>query len=154
MRRIWLLVAALIIPAACQPTSEASDSAADEAAIRAVLQGLETTWNAVDLDANAEYVDSDMISLPPGEAPIRGGAANRQEWGEFLAANADEWHPFPEQIWVSGDLAVAWGRTTSFGGPRGGEATESSGKNVWAFRRGEDGVWRMFLETWSLDSSN
>ncbi len=154
MRRTWLLVVALIIPAACQPASEASDPAADEAAIRAVLQGLETTWNAGDLDSNAEYVDGDMVSLPPGEPPISGEAANRREWGEFLAANNDEWHPSPEDIWVSGDLAVAWGRSTSMGGPKGGEVSESSGKNVWAFRRGEDGVWRLLLEAWSDDTAN
>ena len=75
MRRIWLLVVALIVPAACQPASGASDPAADEAAIRSVLQGLETTWNAGDLDAHAEYVDSDMVSLPPGEPWIRGAPA-------------------------------------------------------------------------------
>ena len=98
--------------------------------------------------------DSDMVSLPPGEAAIRGEAANRQTWGEFLSENDDEWHPFPEQVWVSGDLAVAWGRTTSLGGLKGEEASQSSGKNVWAFRRGEDGVWRLLLETWSLDSTN
>ena len=154
MRRIWLLVVALIVPAACQPASEASDPAADEAAIRAVLQGLETTWNTGDLDVNADYVDSDMVSLPPGEAPVRGEAANRQRWGEFLATNNDEWHPFPEDIWVSGDLAVAWGRSTSMGGPKGGEVSESSSKNVWAFRRGEDGVWRLLLEAWSDDTTN
>ncbi len=154
MRRIWLPVVALIIPAACQPASEASDPAADEAAIWAILQGLETTWNAGDLDVNADYVDTDMVSLPPGEPAVIGEAANRQRWGEFLAANDDEWHQFPEDIWVSGDLAVAWGTTTSVGGLKGGAATESSGKNVWAFRRGEDGEWRMLLETWSLDSTN
>ena len=154
MRRIWLLVVALIVPAACQPASEAADPAADEAAVRAVLQGLETTWNTGDLDVNADYVDSDMVSLPPGEPAVRGEAANRQRWGEFLAANDDEWHPFPEDIWVSGDLAVAWGRSTSTGGPKESEVSESSGNNVWVFRRGEDGVWRMLLETWSLDSTN
>ena len=154
MRRSWALILTLIIPVACQSAPEASDPAADEAAIRAVLEGLETRCNAGDLDANAEHVDSDMVSLPPGEPAIIGEAANRQRWGAFLDANDDEWHPFPEQIWVSGDLAVAWGPTTSFGGPKGGEATESSAKNVWAFRRGADGVWRMLLETWSADSTN
>ncbi len=154
MRRKWLLVVALIIPAACQASSEASDPAADEAAIRAVLQGLETTWNAGDLDANAEYVDGDMVSLPPGEPPIRGEAANRQEWEEMLATTDNEWHPSPEEIWVSGDLAVAWGRATGFNGPKGGEVTEGSSKNVWVFRRGSDGDWRMVLETWSEDSTN
>ncbi len=145
---------AFIIPAACQPAPEASDPAADEAAIRAVLQGLETTWNARDLDANAEYVDSDMVSLPPGEPPISGEAANRQAWEEMVATTDDEWHPSPEQIWVSGDLAVAWGRSIGAVGPKGGEVTEFSDKNVWAFRRGSDGVWRMLLETWSEDSTN
>ncbi len=154
MRRIWLLVVAVAFLSACQPTQEASNPAADEAAIRAVLQGLETTWNAEDLDANAEYVDSDMVSLPPGEPAIIGEAANRQAWDEHLATMDDEWHPTAEQIWVSGDLAVAWGSSTGLTGPNGGEVTEFSGKNVWVFRRASDGVWRMVLETWSLDSAN
>ena len=154
MRRTWLLVVAMVFLSACQPAQETSDPAADEAAIRAVLQGLETTWNAADLDANAEYVDSDMVSLPPGEPAIIGEAANRQAWDEHLATMDDEWHPTAEQIWVSGDLAVAWGRSTGATGPKGGEVTESSGKNVWVFRRAGDGVWRMVLETWSLDSAN
>ncbi len=154
MRRMWLLVVTLVIPSACQPAQEASDLAADEAAVRAVLQGLETTWNAGDLTANAEYIDSDMVSLPPGEPAIRGEAANRQEWDEFLATMNDEWHPTSEQIWVSGDLAVAWGRSASVGGPKGGEVSERSSKNVWVFRRGSDGVWRMLLESWSLDPAN
>ena len=154
MRRTWLLVVALIIPAACQPASEASDPAADEAAIRAVLQGLETTWNAGDLDSNAEYVDGDMVSLPPGEPPIRGEAANRQEWDEMLATTDNEWHPF-----APGDLGLrrsrsSLGRATGFDGPKGGEVTEGSSKNVWVFRRGSDGVWRMLLEAWSEDSTN
>ena len=154
MRRIWLVVVALTVPVACQPPSEASDTAADEAAIRAVLQGLETTWNAGDLNANAEYVDSDIVSLPPGEQWIRGEAANRQVWEEMLATTDNEWHPAPEEIWISGDLAVAWGRSTGFVGPKGGEVTESSGNEVWVFRRGTDGVWRMLLETWADDSTN
>jgi ketosteroid isomerase-like protein len=154
MRCNWLVFPALLLPLGCQPAPQASDPAADEAAIRAVLEGLEATWNAMDLDANAEFVDSDMVSLPPGEPPIIGEPANRQEWAEFLAANDDEWHPSLEQVWVSGDLAVAWGPTTSVGGPKGSEPTERSYKNVWAFRRGADGTWRLLLETWSPDSAN
>ena len=30
----------------------------------------------------------------------------------------------------------------------------TTGKGVWAFRRGEDGVWRIFLESWSPDAAN
>lgn len=153
MQRFSMLLVALFTSAACQPAEEPSNPG-DEAAIRAVLQGLETTWNAKDLDANAEYVDSEMVSLPPGETPIRGEAANREYWENYLATMPDEWHPSPEEIWVSGDLAVAWGHSTSFGGPEGGEATESRGKNVWVFRRGDDGVWRMRLEMWSPDEAN
>ena len=154
MRRTWLLVVALIIPMAFQPAPEPSDPATDEAAIRSVLQGLETTWNAGDLDANAEYIDSDMVSLPPGEAPVQGEATNRQRWEELLATMYVEWHPVPEQIWVSGDLAVAWGRATSLVGPKGADLTEYNSKHVWAFRRGSDGVWRMLLESWSEDSTS
>ncbi len=154
MRRTWLLVVALIITAACQPASEASDPAADEAAIRAVLQGLETTFNAGDIDAMAEYVDGDMVSLAPGIPPIRGEAANRQGWEEGLATMDVEWHPTTEQVWVSGDLAVAWGHSTSTGGPKGGEVAQVRSKDVRVFRRGSDGVWRMLLETWSVDSMN
>ena len=148
------MVMSLIILAACQSASEAPDPVADETAIRAVLQGLETTWNAGDLDGNAEYVDDDMVSLPPGEPRIRGELANRQVWEETLATTDNEWHPSPEEIWVSGDLAVAWGRSTGFAGPKGGEVTESMGNEVWVFRRGTDGVWRMLLETWADDSTN
>ena len=154
MRPMWLLVMALVLPSACQPAPETSDPAADEAAIRAVLQGLETTWNAGDLDANAEYIDSDMVSLPPGEPAIRGEAANRQYWDEYLATMDGEWHPSPEEIWVSGDLAVAWGHSTGLGGSKGGEVAEFNDREVWVFRRGSDGVWRMLLETWSEDSAN
>jgi hypothetical protein len=28
------------------------------------------------------------------------------------------------------------------------------GNEVWVFRRGTDGVWRMLLETWADDSTN
>ena len=152
--RPMLLVAVALIPVACQSAREASDPAADEAAVRAVLQGLEATWNAGDLDANAQYLDSDLVTIRPGEPAFIGEAANRQDYEEFLTANDDEWHPVAERIWVSGDLAVAWGRVTSLGGPKGQDAIQQGGKSVWAFRRGEDDVWRMFLESWSPDATN
>jgi ketosteroid isomerase-like protein len=153
MRRMLLAPVALIL-VACQSAPEASDPAADEVAVRAILQGLEATWNAGNLDANAQYLDSDLVTIRPGEPAFIGEAANRQDYEDFLAANDDEWHPLPERIWVSGDLAVAWGRVTSIGGPKGQDATEQAGKSVWAFRRGEDRVWRMFLESWSPDATN
>jgi hypothetical protein len=65
MRRTWLLFLSILLPAGCQQASQMSDPVADEATIRAVQQGMESTWDTVDLEANAEYVDSDMGSLPP-----------------------------------------------------------------------------------------
>ena len=65
MRRTWPLFTALLFPAGCQQASQMSDPVADEEAIRAGLQGMELTGKPVDLEANAESVDSDTVSLPP-----------------------------------------------------------------------------------------
>ena len=143
MRAMVLLLAAAALGCEAQIPAESSDITDDEAAIRAVVSGMNSTWNAGDLAGNLDYVDEGAVQVSSGEEPIgEGKAVLAALWEDYAERFDSEMHTTMQHIWVSGDLAVAYGTSSITESPRaGGEATQTTSNVMWAFRRGPDGRW-------------
>ena len=135
----------------CQSSPPQPSTAEDEAAVREVLAGLERAWNARDLDATAALVEEEVVSISPDREQISEGKhALRSNWERFHSQTSHEWRPTIRRVWISGDLAVAYGIATNTTSPiAGGDTTHSTDKNMWVFRRSEDGRWRYLAEIWN-----
>lgn len=138
-----------------EPAEGAGDQisvAADEEAIRALVEDFDRVVNARDLDGlMAQFVD-EPTTLPPGGPPARGAPAFRQVWGDFLAQGDVEVDNVAQEVWISEDLAVGWGTFTSAVQPDEGEPVEDVGKWMAVWRRQADGSWKAAVNIWNSDS--
>ena len=145
-----LLMTGLIALAACAP--KATDTAADEAAIKGDPVAWMNAYNAGDADGVANLYAEDAVLMPPGVPAITGRAAIK----EFIAADiqtsqaaglvfkVDE----PTGIGVSGDLGWASGTDSV---TDGSGARVDSGKYLAVYRRTE-GKWKLIRDTWNSDA--
>ncbi len=144
MRGTIFLVGALVL--GCQGAPPAPPSTDDdEAAIRQVMRGFDSAWNARDTVALREYIEEGAVQVLVGPAHVFEGrsailAALDGYYQRFYA----EYHMTAQQLWISGDLAVVLASDSITASPvAGGDTTRSAGKGLMAFRRGSDGRWRL-----------
>jgi uncharacterized protein (TIGR02246 family) len=144
------LVTALIALTAC--THKAPDTAADEAALKAVPGAWMDAYNAGDADSVANLYAEDAVLMPPGVPAITGRAAIKefiasdipQSKAAGLAFKVDE----PTGVGISGDLG--WASGTDSVTNASGE-TIDSGKYLAVYRR-IDGKWKLIRDTWNSDA--
>ena len=144
MRAMVLLGAALAL--GCQTPPPAPPSTADdEAAIRAVMQGFDSAWNAADTVALREYLEEDAVQVLVGAGQVtEGRSAVLAAWADYQRRFHSEYHMTAQQLWISGDLAVVLESDSITATPvAGGDTTRNAGKGLMAFRRGADGRWRL-----------
>ena len=144
MRAMVILGAALVL--GCQTPSPAPPSTADdEAAIRAVMQGFDSAWNAADTVALREYLEEDAVQVLVGAGQVtEGRSAVLAAWADYFQRFRSEYHMTAQQVWISGNLAVVVESDSITATPAaGGDTTRSAGKGLMAFRRDADGRWRL-----------
>lgn len=144
MRHRSLLIAALAL--ACQtPSATPPSSTADQAAVREAMLGFDRAWNARDTVALRDYVEEDAVQVlvGPGQV-IDGRSAMLAAWAGYFQRYHSDYHMTPQQVWISGDLAVVVESDSITAVPvAGGDTTRSVGKGLLALRRGSDGRWRL-----------
>jgi ketosteroid isomerase-like protein len=98
---------------------------------------------------------SDVMFLPPNEAPVI-GKVSAQKWFErfFSTLKVTNFEiPLSEhqrEVTVSGDLGVECGPFKWTVAPlAGGTAIHEEGKFVGIWRREPDGTWRIFRDIWN-----
>lgn len=114
----------------------------------AVVQASRSQWSRSTVDALAEFYTEDTIVFPPRGEPIRGRAAIRAYWTRSPDRRILAHTIRPERIEVGGDLVAEHGSfdltwQTGDTAPQQGSSTYVS---VW--KRGADGVWRKYLDSW------
>jgi ketosteroid isomerase-like protein len=138
----------LLLMGGCQPSNESPampDPAVDEAAIRAVLDGIASDFNAGNMEAMmARYLD-DVVVSAPGAPDIVGKAA----WGQALDAGLPKGVAMTlrfdtVEMLIDGDLAYERG-TYAIGIPNPADPAQAAvikGRHIHIFRRQADGSWK------------
>lgn len=133
--------------AACQPrtSTPVANTAADEAAIRKVLDDVASTFNAGNYDAMFALYRDDVVVSPPNAPDIVG----KQAWRTTLDTTLPPSMAFKmrfdtQELEIAGDLAYERGtyrvetmdKATSAAGPVLG------GRHIHIFKREADGSWK------------
>jgi uncharacterized protein (TIGR02246 family) len=130
----------------------AADTAADEAAIRAMNTSWFTAYNAGDVAGVAALYADDAVVNSPGAVPARGSAAIRESVAKDIAASSGGGFTLMQtaksEIGISGDLAWEWNTFTVT--DKSG-ATVDAGKYVTVFGR-KDGKWLIIRDIWNSDN--
>src|SRR5258708_2976029 len=98
------------------------------------------------LTAQPHPMTPDVVFLPPGRAPMR-----RDEFATAFRAMTEiatiKCRSRPQEITVSGDLAVCWNLLeVSITPIEGGQVRKHAGNVLTALRRGTDGQWRIWRD--------
>ena len=147
-------IAAVLTGCTSEPTAQAVDIAADEAAIRAISAQWYELATQKDAASIANLFADDGRLVWPGQDPIEGRAAV----GEFMAISFSaspvqslDWSTDRVVVAASGDLAVAYGTYADENlGPDGTGADRGSYVTVY---RKVDGAWRISTDVSASASS-
>jgi uncharacterized protein (TIGR02246 family) len=132
-------------PAAAQPEF----TAADEAAIRALVAEWDRTWLAGDVDAIVALYSDTYLEMRPDIVQGREAARARIE---AITANYTSLSTTVERLEGQGDLAWIW---TSFHHTfdRDGASYDQMGNGLWVAKKGADGEWRFEAAGWQSRST-
>jgi ketosteroid isomerase-like protein len=141
---------AIAFSIACGGGAKATvDTAADEAAIRAI----DTNWNSWLATQNdsaiAAIYSADAVLMPPNLPRTTGSAAIRAFWAGLWPLKA-ALVLTPGTIQVGGDLAVEEG-TWTFSAPTPAGAQKDNGKYLVAWRKNA-GTWHAVQDVWNSDN--
>ena len=148
--KLALVMASFAALAACARTSP-PDTAADQAAIRAVGTSWYKAYNSGDGAAVAALYAEDAVLSAPHVPAARGAASIREYFlkdaATFTAAGLKGVEGPTSDVGVSGDLA--WQGDTYKVVDKSG-ATVDTGKTLTVFQR-RDAKWMIIRDTWNSD---
>lgn len=156
-----VLVALAVSLHGCAPPAEDTEAggmeeqataAAGQEAFRALVEDFDAAVSSEDLDALMALFVAEPVTLPPGGPPATGARDFRRVWGDMFAQGDVEVDNEARRIWVSGDLAAAWGTFTIQIEPAEGEPAEDAGKWMAVWERQEDGTWKAVANIWNSDT--
>jgi uncharacterized protein (TIGR02246 family) len=159
LRHLAVIAAGLVALGGCAKTPPPApapapvvDTAADEAAVRAVNPAWFAAHTAGDADAVAALYADDAVLSIPGVPPVRGRAAIREAIAADIAAMkaaglGNQPGPAPE-FGLSGDMAWEW---STFTVTDASGATVDTGKYVTVYAR-KDGQWLIVRDIWNSDA--
>lgn len=148
MRTLMLTLVAGLACFGCAAVAPVdTDTAADEAAIRAHGQTWLARYKAADLDALMSMYEPDAI-LALHDQPVRRGVDQIRAYFEpGLGTSEVEFDLDVEHVEVHGDQAWLvskyWLRATS---KSSGYVYEDAGRSLIVYRRGADGEWRIVAD--------
>lgn len=148
-----IVAVSLVAMAGCVKSAPpAADTAADEAAIRAINPTWFKAYNAGDADAiTALYADDAVLSIP-GAPAARGTAEIREAYAKdtagAMAAGVTNVQGTSPEFGVSGDLGWEW-NTFTITDKSGAQV--DSGKYVTVYGK-KDGKWLIVRDIWNSDT--
>ena len=142
-----MVAAASVLAAGCA-TMGSRDSAADEAAVRAVLDTYVESENRSDVDLHASIWDEAGIQYRMQWPAIVGLKALRTEWQDSFPLYTIHMTATIKELVVSGDWAFAYGVYTSERKPKIPSMDWSyiDGKFLTIFKREHDGTWKIYAD--------
>ena len=142
-------IALLAVSACGQP----ADTAADEEALRAMVEQWDAAVLAGDWDAMLSLYVDEPLRLHPDEPIIVGKDAIRAVFQSNREANDADFKNAAVDIRVSGDLAVVRGTWAGTFTPKdGSDVYQDSGKWVSVRERQPDGSWKIVYDIWNRDA--
>lgn len=112
-------------------------------------------FNRENIATMERCVSEDIISMAPNRPATRGIEAQRAVWAEGFAAAKSLLFLFPEELEVTGDIAIDHHRWALDSMPRrGGRPVHDEGKCVWIWRRQADASWKVARAIWNSDLSH
>ena len=130
----------------------ASNTAADESAIRE----LDAQWSkaaaANDPDATVSFYSDDATLLPPNAPVAVGKAAIRASWAGLLAPGVSvTWQVNKVEVARAGDMAYLTGTyLVTMKDPEGKPVTDR-GKLLEVWKKQADGKWKAIVDTYNSD---
>lgn len=150
LRNLAIVAVSLAAVMGCvKSAAPVTDTAADEAAIRAINPTWFKAFNAGDADGVAALYAEDAVLNIPGAPAARGRTAIREASATDIAAAAgltNNAGSSPE-FGVSGDLGWEW---NTFTVTDASGATVDSGKYVTVYGK-KDGKWMIIRDIWNSD---
>lgn len=157
----WIGALSLLIALAGCASPGSQESREREARRAADLKAIEelhrrdiAATKVYDIEALASLMTDDIVSLPPGQPPLVGKAANLA----MLEAGREESVKYEvveyEQLWkevqVEGDYAFEWGVFKGAVRPKaGGDVIRQDYNVVRVLKRQPDGSWKVHRTTWN-----
>lgn len=151
---VLVLVPSACAPAADQPavTVEATDPAADQAAIETLMEEVRQADMSSDIDGLLGCYTDDVVSMPPDLPAVVGKEALRAYYEEAFAQMSIEALTLtPDETQIVGDWAFMRGRFEETVLPTGGAAFDIVGKFLFVFHREADGSWKIARLIGNLD---
>jgi uncharacterized protein (TIGR02246 family) len=149
-----LVVALILALTGCQqPAPKAPDTrAADETAIRAVIDDQAKAISAWDAAKAASFYTNDVVGMAP-DAPVLQGKENMQKYLESMMREKPEFsfNTVKVEVARSGDLAYNWGTGKMTAKDKKGKVTATTFKSASVWKKQSDGAWKMVVDTWSPD---
>jgi uncharacterized protein (TIGR02246 family) len=119
------------------------------AAIDAANAKMMADYAAGDTKALALAYTEDAVMLPPDATRVVGHAAIEALWKSWIDAGLANLTLKSTDVDSGGDLAYEIGEFTLQVPVKGGNPTTATGNYVVVWKRGEDGAWRLKIDTWN-----
>lgn len=147
MRAISLSALAFVL--ALTATTAASAGARED--IEAALAKFAEAFNGGDGAGVAALYTEDAALLPPGEARVDGRAAVQAYWQGAIDAGISDLTLEAVEVEESGDLAMEVGAFSLAVPGEGDQTTTVFGKYIVVWKKGADGVWRLYRDIWNAN---
>ncbi len=147
-----IVVASLILLAACSTTVTTMESGDAETAIRQADVDFAAAMNGGDMAKVMTYYTEDAVVLPPNAPAFRGKAAIQQFWTAFLATAKFHVTLTPDSVMESGNMATEVGHYDLTVTPNGGGPTATdAGKFAVTWKR-VGGKWLIAVDMFSSNN--
>jgi uncharacterized protein (TIGR02246 family) len=118
--------------------------------IKAAGLAWEEAYNNGDVDGVTAMHAEDAVVMPPGFADVVGEDAIRADAEAFFSEFATDHATDKQEIIVEGDIAIERADYTDMLTPKaGGDPIADAGKHIVAYRRGDDGDWKILWAIWN-----
>jgi uncharacterized protein (TIGR02246 family) len=144
MNYFYLTFLSLVALIACMETTTDTDTRADEAAIRELIEQTAAANNAADTLGWVALFEEGAVYMPPGtqEVTTRSGLLEMAAAG--FGPYAADIETTPAEIVILGDWAFARSHVTGTVTPRGGgDAIPVDVKQIVIYHRQPDGRWKI-----------
>lgn len=144
MRSIPLAMLALLL------LSPVAFAGSDAEAIAAGSRSWEKAYNGGSGAEVAALYAVDAALLPPGGARVDGRQAIADFWNGAIASGLADVKLETTELEFSGENAIEVGRLSGTVPAEGGGTTVVAGKFIVAWKRGDDGTWRLHRDIWNM----
>lgn len=148
MTRLLGLVFAVIIAAVLNPPANAQSPRDD---IEAALVTFAAAFNRGDDAGVVAHYAEDGAILPPDSARVDGRTNIQAFWKGAIDAGLADLTLKAVEVGGSGDIAFEVGEVSYSAPDKTGARSTATGKYIVVWKKGTDGVWRLYRDIWNAN---